>query len=346
MVVEDDLHAGWETLLPLWRAKEPVIDSFVKKRFGIPLFFERSIIQITPAAGPRLGGRRHHRRPAGLRAGGAGLMSNARTSPTPSPVPAATPTRSCPSSTPTATRTASPASSAADPEHGFPRDRPARRRESCRRPAPRSASRSATSAPRPASATTSAATSTSGARRPSTATGSAVTRRHGRPAGTRPTSRSSSTPSAASPSRTSYMEDVGGQHRTSRSGGRSSSRPACRSSPPRSCRSRSVARSPRSDDDFTWGWWLLALVAGCAVHLGLNMANDIFDDASGADAANVTPTPFSGGSRVIQYGLVSRQRDDRASCVALLRGRDRHRRVPRRGTGLVAARRSAPSASC
>jgi hypothetical protein len=47
-VVEDDLHSGWETLLPLWRAKEPVIDSFVKKRFGIPLFFERSIIRITP----------------------------------------------------------------------------------------------------------------------------------------------------------------------------------------------------------------------------------------------------------------------------------------------------------
>jgi hypothetical protein len=47
-VIEDDLHAGWETLLPLWRAKEPVIDSFVKKRFGIPLFFERSIIEITP----------------------------------------------------------------------------------------------------------------------------------------------------------------------------------------------------------------------------------------------------------------------------------------------------------
>jgi len=47
-IVEDDLHAGWETLLPLWRAKEPVIDSFVKMRFGIPLFFERSIIEITP----------------------------------------------------------------------------------------------------------------------------------------------------------------------------------------------------------------------------------------------------------------------------------------------------------
>jgi general stress protein 26 len=47
-VREDDLHSGWEELLPLWRAKEPVIDSFVRKRFAIPLFFERSIIEITP----------------------------------------------------------------------------------------------------------------------------------------------------------------------------------------------------------------------------------------------------------------------------------------------------------
>jgi hypothetical protein len=47
-VVEDDLHSGWEELLPLWRSKEPVIDTFLKKRFGIPLFFERSVIEITP----------------------------------------------------------------------------------------------------------------------------------------------------------------------------------------------------------------------------------------------------------------------------------------------------------
>jgi 1,4-dihydroxy-2-naphthoate octaprenyltransferase len=65
---------------------------------------------------------------------------------------------------------------------------------------------------------------------------------------------------------------------------------------------------------FALGWWLMALVAGCAVHLGLNIANDLFDDASGADAANVTPTPFSGGSRVLQYGLVSR-RGMVAACV-------------------------------
>ena len=56
-------------------------------------------------------------------------------------------------------------------------------------------------------------------------------------------------------------------------------------------------------------WWLalLALLGGSAIHLGLNVANDVFDATSGADAANVNPTMFSGGSRMIQYGLVSLQ---------------------------------------
>lgn len=47
-IIEDDLHEGWTALLPLWRQKEPVIDKFVKQRFALPLFFERSIIEITP----------------------------------------------------------------------------------------------------------------------------------------------------------------------------------------------------------------------------------------------------------------------------------------------------------
>ena len=47
-VHDGDLHSDWERLLPLWRAKEPVIDKFVKMRFGIPLFFERSVIEIAP----------------------------------------------------------------------------------------------------------------------------------------------------------------------------------------------------------------------------------------------------------------------------------------------------------
>ena len=51
---------------------------------------------------------------------------------------------------------------------------------------------------------------------------------------------------------------------------------------------------------------LLTLLGACFIHLGLNVANDVFDASSGADEANTRPTPFSGGSRVIQYGLVSR----------------------------------------
>ncbi len=50
---------------------------------------------------------------------------------------------------------------------------------------------------------------------------------------------------------------------------------------------------------------LLTVVGACFVQLGLNVANDVFDTLQGADDANVTPTQFSGGSRVIQYGLVS-----------------------------------------
>jgi 1,4-dihydroxy-2-naphthoate octaprenyltransferase len=50
---------------------------------------------------------------------------------------------------------------------------------------------------------------------------------------------------------------------------------------------------------------LLTIIGASFVQLGLNVANDVFDTLSGADDANVTPTQFSGGSRVIQYGLVS-----------------------------------------
>lgn len=47
-IVEDDLHSGWETVLPMWTAKEPIIEDLVKKRFAMPLFWERSVIEITP----------------------------------------------------------------------------------------------------------------------------------------------------------------------------------------------------------------------------------------------------------------------------------------------------------
>jgi 1,4-dihydroxy-2-naphthoate polyprenyltransferase len=49
----------------------------------------------------------------------------------------------------------------------------------------------------------------------------------------------------------------------------------------------------------------LTVIGAAFVQLGLNVANDVFDSLQGADDANVTPTQFSGGSRVIQYGLVT-----------------------------------------
>ncbi len=60
---------------------------------------------------------------------------------------------------------------------------------------------------------------------------------------------------------------------------------------------------------------LLTIIGAAAVHLGLNVANDVFDTRLGADDANVNPTQYSGGSRVIQYGLVSLGGMERMSLV-------------------------------
>lgn len=47
-VIEEDPHAGWERLLPIWERKEPAIVAFLKQRVALPLFFERALIEITP----------------------------------------------------------------------------------------------------------------------------------------------------------------------------------------------------------------------------------------------------------------------------------------------------------
>ena len=47
-VVDGDPHTDWETVLPLWTKKEPVILQFLKARVAFPLFFERSRIEVTP----------------------------------------------------------------------------------------------------------------------------------------------------------------------------------------------------------------------------------------------------------------------------------------------------------
>jgi general stress protein 26 len=47
-VHDGDPHVDWERVLALWSAKEPVILQFLKMRVAFPLFFERSVIEVTP----------------------------------------------------------------------------------------------------------------------------------------------------------------------------------------------------------------------------------------------------------------------------------------------------------
>jgi general stress protein 26 len=47
-VIEEDPHGGWDRILPIWEKKEPAIVAFLKERVALPLFFERSLIEITP----------------------------------------------------------------------------------------------------------------------------------------------------------------------------------------------------------------------------------------------------------------------------------------------------------
>ena len=55
-----------------------------------------------------------------------------------------------------------------------------------------------------------------------------------------------------------------------------------------------------------WGFFLLTLVAGLLIHMGTNVINDYSDHKSGNDEVNREfVRPFSGGSRVIQLGLLT-----------------------------------------
>ena len=47
-VAEDDLHAGWESLLQNWTRKDPSTVGLLKARLGFPLIFERTLIELTP----------------------------------------------------------------------------------------------------------------------------------------------------------------------------------------------------------------------------------------------------------------------------------------------------------
>jgi 1,4-dihydroxy-2-naphthoate octaprenyltransferase len=56
---------------------------------------------------------------------------------------------------------------------------------------------------------------------------------------------------------------------------------------------------------FDWGVFILAVVSIMLIHSGANLANDYYDHISGNDWVNKNPSPFSGGSRFIQDGVLS-----------------------------------------
>lgn len=58
-------------------------------------------------------------------------------------------------------------------------------------------------------------------------------------------------------------------------------------------------------DNFIWIRFCLAMLGALFIHAGTNLANDYFDHISKCDESNPNPTPFSGGSRVIQDGLIA-----------------------------------------
>lgn len=53
------------------------------------------------------------------------------------------------------------------------------------------------------------------------------------------------------------------------------------------------------------GLWVLSALGLICIHFGTSCLNDYFDFLSGTDNINLTPTAFSGGSRVIQEGELS-----------------------------------------
>lgn len=71
---------------------------------------------------------------------------------------------------------------------------------------------------------------------------------------------------------------------------------------------------------FIWLKFCLTLVGAVLIHAGTNLANDYFDHISGCDEANPNPTPFSGGSRLIQQGIILPKKILFASFISFILG--------------------------
>ena len=74
-------------------------------------------------------------------------------------------------------------------------------------------------------------------------------------------------------------------------------------------------------EPFHWGLFFLTLLGGLLLHAGANMINDYMDHLRGTDAVNVEfVRPFTGGSRMIQEGLLTPQQILTASMLCLASG--------------------------
>ncbi len=69
-------------------------------------------------------------------------------------------------------------------------------------------------------------------------------------------------------------------------------------------------------NNFIWSYFLLTLLGIIFVQTGTNLSNDYFDHTSNLDEINETPTPFSGGSRVIQDKLIQPKKIFLASIIS------------------------------
>lgn len=66
--------------------------------------------------------------------------------------------------------------------------------------------------------------------------------------------------------------------------------------------------------------FLMVLLGASLLHLAANLCNDYFDHVTKNDWLNKNPTPFSGGSRVIQEGMIAPKRMLAASLACFAAG--------------------------
>ena len=71
-----------------------------------------------------------------------------------------------------------------------------------------------------------------------------------------------------------------------------------------------IALAAVSEQGPVHGWSaLLTLIGAVVAHAGINVLNDVYDDRAGCDAINVDRVfPYTGGSRIIQNGVLSNRR--------------------------------------